>query len=452
MKKKNVIIIVSCLLLGCILYFVLFRSKVVTTITLDINPSIELGLDKNNSVIKAKALNEDAKSIVNKELLNKSLNDALNDIKDNLVKEGYAEDRMVILAYSEGEYDSEEFKNKLANVFRDLDCDILTIDNISSDDIKYAKKNGISPAKAAYINSISNEKTIDSDMLVNKDIEELKETKETGFYCEDGFSLEGGNCVKIISKKAALVGERCPNGYTESNGHCYKNTAVIDTDELRCNEPLTLKDNNCVGTVEVQAIPNFKCEKGTLITRYGAANRDFRESGDPDQMVCEDRSEAVAPTLRCLKGPHIMIDGSCYVGPAPLINGGCPGSDKPVNGGCYSKDPGDQWQCPNGDIYEKSKDTYIDLCPDTFKYTIATGNYECQEGYKLVGNKCSTDISEKAIRVRKCPEGYYKTENDECINYSDEKSKENGPYCEGERERLEGNECVTFEMKEAFHN
>ena len=84
-----------------------------------------------------------------------------------------------------------------------------------------------------------------------------------------------------------------------------------------------------------------------------------------------------------------MIGGKCANGPAPLINGGCPNGDTVINGGCYTIDDEDQWVCPNGSIYEKSKGTYVDLCPDTFTYREPEiKGYSCNEEFKFVDNKC----------------------------------------------------------------
>ena len=144
-----------------------------------------------------------------------------------------------------------------------------------------------------------------------------------------------------------------------------------------------------------------------------------------------------------------MINGKCADGPKPTINGKCEAGDYLVNGGCYTMDKGDQWVCPNGDIYEKSKGTYTELCPDTFKYTAATGSYSCEQDYTLKGNKCVKEIEENARPKRTCISGYTLIDGDRCIDYTDTKEFIDGYYCDSHNSKLKDNQCIIIETIEA---
>lgn len=62
MKKKIVIsIIVVLILVIGIVSFILFNNSITTTITLDINPSIEINLTRNKKIKNVVALNDTAK-------------------------------------------------------------------------------------------------------------------------------------------------------------------------------------------------------------------------------------------------------------------------------------------------------------------------------------------------------------------------------------------------------
>ena len=179
----------------------------------------------------------------------------------------------------------------------------------------------------------------------------------------------------------------------------------------------------------------------------------LRSTGKEDSdYVCVDKENLSKPKLRCLTINHIMIGGECYVGPAPTINGGCPNGDKLVGGGCYSKDDGDQWVCPNGSIYEKSKETVPTYCAT--KYTSAkVSEYKCENSNAVLkDNKCVITEKEDPQNERTCPNGYNLVENSKCINYNKTTSKENGYICEKENTRLENDECITYEMIKAKHN
>lgn len=102
-KKKMIIISIAMILLigslvGC--FFIVkgvFKDKenkldtnVVSMITLDINPSIKIELNKDNLVINVISLNDDGKEITDDNYLGKNLDDVVNSIIDNLVDKGYA--------------------------------------------------------------------------------------------------------------------------------------------------------------------------------------------------------------------------------------------------------------------------------------------------------------------------------------------------------------------------
>ena len=119
MKKRIIIsILIAFLIVGGFLGYLLLNNRVVSTITLDINPSIELGLTKNEIVRSIVALNDDAKRIVNSDLNGKSLNEILKVITNNLIENGYAnENQIMILLHSQGTIDSKKIESELKSDF-----------------------------------------------------------------------------------------------------------------------------------------------------------------------------------------------------------------------------------------------------------------------------------------------------------------------------------------------
>ena len=104
--KKKIIIPIGIVALFLVIGFIIFdNNKIVSTITLDINPSIEINLTRNEKVKSVVALNEDAKEIVNGNLKGKSIDDTLKQITDNLIEKGYVaeENSLEIILYSEGD-------------------------------------------------------------------------------------------------------------------------------------------------------------------------------------------------------------------------------------------------------------------------------------------------------------------------------------------------------------
>ena len=127
MNKKKKIVILTIVLLAILIVIggviAILNTKernelyntVVSAITLDINPSIKLELNKDNKVINMIALNEDAKDIVLSNYEGNSLESVINDVTNKLIEKGYAQDKLVILVDTSGTITSDEVKEKKVN-------------------------------------------------------------------------------------------------------------------------------------------------------------------------------------------------------------------------------------------------------------------------------------------------------------------------------------------------
>ena len=89
--------------------FLYWNNRIVSTITLDINPSVEINLDKKDNVISVVALNEDAKNIIDFDYKGKSFDDIVSVIINNSIESGYVEDdRVVVIVHSDGNIGNED--------------------------------------------------------------------------------------------------------------------------------------------------------------------------------------------------------------------------------------------------------------------------------------------------------------------------------------------------------
>ena len=455
MKKKILFFsfLVLIIIAGFVLFFV-FKNKTVSTIYLDINPSIKIELTRDEKIKKITPLNDDAKKVVNNSLINKSLEYALKTITYKIIENDFIENNsVVVLLYSTGTIKNENIQNTIKKEFTEKNffAQIIVVDSISSEDEELAKKYNITPSKAAYINSIlkENEK-INVEYLKEKSVKELEDTKEKEIYCTEEYFLDGDHCFKEIRRENAIMAEVCPSGYFEYNNICYEESPAILSDNLICRSEFSLKDNNCVREIVSDAIPlKYSCKSGELMSRRDVGLVHNGENGD---YVCVDKSKAKAPVLRCLTINHTMIDGKCYVGPAPTINGGCPNNDKLVKGGCYSLDDGDQWVCTDGRIYEKSKNSVPKYCPETVKYTNPTVlEYKCEGEETLNNNKCIRTEIEPPENEKSCSNGFTLVDNNRCINKNKTVAKQDGYKCKVDNSKLKGNICVIYDIIEAFH-
>ena len=457
MKKKVMIpvIIVVVLLLGVIGYLIYSNNKVVSTITMDINPSIEIRLKKGNIVKSVVPLNDDARRIVGNELNGKSFDDVISVITNKVIENGYVKnDNITILISSNGNIDKDEIQNKVTKSFREkeIGVEVIRIDNITKEDQELAKKYNITPAKAAYINSIEN---IDTKELINKPIDELNDTKQRGVYCNAGYNLEGDFCFKEIGREAALNGMVCASNYYEYENNCYEEVPADETGKLICHNDSNLVDDKCVRTFEVEAIPaKYSCPSGVEMTKADAGFTDSH-AGDANDIICVDPSTITHPVQVCNlpkddKTERMTYNGKCYWHRAPVIASGCPGK-KQVNGFCWD-DASGIYVCPykNNGIYYSSGDA---ICSSSLKYTNPNvTEYRCENDYVLNGKKCLKEEIEDPEREKACPNGYKTVDNDRCIKEVSKVGKINGYYCEKDNSRLDGDICIIYDIIDANRN
>lgn len=183
MKKKSIIILITSLVLAMVLigvgigvYFYQ-KNKIISTIMLDINPSVSIGLNKFEEAVKVEGLNNDGvKLLKNSQFKWESLDDVIEDITEKVVKKGYiTKEKNYILISVEGKIKSNKVERIIQEEFRDeaINCNIIE-SKITENTKILAEKYGISENKASYIESIiSNNNELKIEDLVDKSIYEI---------------------------------------------------------------------------------------------------------------------------------------------------------------------------------------------------------------------------------------------------------------------------------------
>ena len=454
MKKKLIIggVIGLVVILAIVLVLVLGHKKdekedndsVVSTVTLDINPSIELGLNKKNEILEVKALNDDAKDFIDG-LKGKSWDDALNVITDKVIEKGYVSEdgRVVILLNAVGEAKGAELENGLRHVMgeKNVDPDVIIVEDITDGDKDLAKELGISPAKAAYINSITKENDkVSVEDLAKRSVSELKETKESGRFCDEGWTLEGEFCTREKTRKPATKEGVCPKDSVEVKGVCYK-TADANKEEF-CTNGLTLKNGKCVGTETVAA--TAKCSTGEFNSKTGKCEK--YEYASEGSKKCPSSEQKLLDNGRCAS-PHMgahFDDPEGTIDPATECCCGdtwYPDNSLPSRGWCYSPagnaDP--ITTCPSGQTAKDGK---------CYKVTTSDPTYSCSSG-KLDGTKCIVDVSKNPNSKKVCDSGLTLFEDRVCYNKNETVEKEGGYACKDKDSKLDGDQCIIMEIKEA---
>lgn len=187
--KKRIINIISVIVvfLGVVFAFIynhnknkVFDEKIVSTVILDINPSIEINLNKNEEVVSIVALNDDAKEIVSDELAGKTLEETFKVITENIFYKGYASSgEVTILVTTSGDINKDHVGKLISDNFEETVVYLTLILEEASDSAKEnALKYDISEGKASYIESILEEnENLTFEDLKDKSINELQDIK-----------------------------------------------------------------------------------------------------------------------------------------------------------------------------------------------------------------------------------------------------------------------------------
>ncbi len=169
-----------------------FDDKIVSTITIDINPSFKLELNKDNKAINILSLNDDAENIEINDYKGKDFDKVFDNITKELIEKEYVNEKAYILLNIGGKIKEEDVKKVITDSFKsnNINAEII-VPTITDSSKELAKKYNITESKAAYIEQIvkNNTKLKIEDIVENsvKDInnkiesikEEAKENKTT---------------------------------------------------------------------------------------------------------------------------------------------------------------------------------------------------------------------------------------------------------------------------------
>ena len=171
-------------------------NAVASVVSLDVNPSIELKLSRNEKVLACVPLNDDAKTVLadmggGADLKGAKLDVAVNAIVGSLVRNGYLESISSAIMISVEDKDTaraEKLQRELTSTVdgvlqtSDAKASVLTL-TLTQDGKReqQARKNNISTGKAALVNSVlAINPELKFDALAKLSVEELKDLAEAG--------------------------------------------------------------------------------------------------------------------------------------------------------------------------------------------------------------------------------------------------------------------------------
>ena len=204
MNKKKLLIaggILLVILVICVIVFLVIKNKsnnvtnevkfdktVASTITMDVNPSIKVEVNKNNKVINVLALNEDAKTLISDDLKEKDVNEVIKTLTTRLITVGYFKDDATIIMNVEGTLEADNIRNTIVDVLNKENIEVNIIEPVITESSKkIAEDLGITPAKASYLEEvISKNPDVKIEDIKDKSVKEIEEvTKESTDKNED---------------------------------------------------------------------------------------------------------------------------------------------------------------------------------------------------------------------------------------------------------------------------
>ena len=197
-KRRWTSLIAACLaviLLGGGLFYQQVNA-VVSVVSLDVNPSIELKVNRSEKVLVCTPLNEDAKAILadmsnGADLKGAKLDVAVNAIVGSLVRNGYLDSISSAIMISVEDKDTaraeklqRELTSAVDGVLQTSEAKAAVLTQTLTQDAareQQARENNISTGKAALVNcALAINPSLKFDALAKLSVEELKDLAEAG--------------------------------------------------------------------------------------------------------------------------------------------------------------------------------------------------------------------------------------------------------------------------------
>ena len=215
------------------------RNAIVSTLTIDVNPSIEINLNKDNVVVSVKSLNEDSiKLLENKDFKGETIENAMTTIIDSLKENNYLSEEtntILINVKSEDEKLSNLIQDSVEKITQEKEIvtEVVMLSVEETDELKeLAEQNNITIAKAYYIQEqIKDEEGLTFEELKDVSVNEIK-TK-----------LEDKKQEKIKKEQEEKAKEEAETAKNQSNNSNTSGNNNSSGKSSSCNPPSALKSS-----------------------------------------------------------------------------------------------------------------------------------------------------------------------------------------------------------------
>ena len=178
-------------------YQLSYKETAYAVVSLDINPSIQIEVDNNKTILKVEGMNNDGKNIDFKDLKGLNINDGIQKIKDILVEKNYLkENRDVLVAFAlVNEDENTDYEESVLGVIQStFKSEKVTYVKGNKEDVKEAKSAGISLGRYEVLQVADENEKKEIDKAPVKEITELIKDKENVIQWGDD---ESSAAVKV---------------------------------------------------------------------------------------------------------------------------------------------------------------------------------------------------------------------------------------------------------------
>ncbi|MBN2259471.1 MAG: anti-sigma factor domain-containing protein [Clostridiales bacterium] len=201
--RKYAIAVVLMLAVSVSAYAYQLQNAVYTVVSLDINPSVELSLNRNDVVIALEGLNEDGLAIIDEDMIGQDVEEVLQQLVENSKKDEYLQDDgFVLLSTVEKKNDDDSIDARLQEIIEgnpELYAKVnVVVLEATEEDLDAADDEGIS---VGLYQLEKLEKEINPTAAANRT--QVMSVKEFfyGLQSEDIDALENQEMIKQMNKK-----------------------------------------------------------------------------------------------------------------------------------------------------------------------------------------------------------------------------------------------------------
>lgn len=175
--------VIMLILIPTFIFYSLNSVNAAAVIAVDINPSMEFMIDKNEKVIEMHSLDEESKSLIDKEWIGESYAEILHMYLNAADAHGYIKADTIILVSStflNDDLDSAKIQDITEKIIEQMNTDFSYVYNEEKEeDLREAQKENLSAGKYKLYNEILNvHPEVEVQELKNRELKDLKKFME----------------------------------------------------------------------------------------------------------------------------------------------------------------------------------------------------------------------------------------------------------------------------------